>query len=221
MDDPNEDTEWNDILRQHGVLPERPKSPTEELERAMEEAVERAHANRLEGRSLKELDELDEDGLEDEDFIQQYREKRIREIQQQASRERFGEVVKITKTEYTQEVTEASEQFFVVVHIANASSMQSRLLEVLLQKEAYRFKDVKFVEIQSTQINERFPSSQTPTILFYHNKQLAYQLVTLTTIGGTNTTLADIDKLLVTAKVTTTADPRLLMNKDEESEDEY
>ena len=27
MQDPNEDTEWNDALRKHGILPARPKTP--------------------------------------------------------------------------------------------------------------------------------------------------------------------------------------------------
>lgn len=218
MQDPNEDTEWNDILRQQGVLPPRPKSPTEELERAMEEAVERAHANRLEGRSLEELDELDEEGLEDEAFLQSYREKRIAELKQQASRERWGYVVNINRKEYTEEITEASADCFVIVHIASSNSMQSRVLQALLSKTAPRFRDVKFVEIQSTQINERFPTDQTPTVLIYHNKELVFQLVTLATLGGTSTDQKAIDDLLVKAKVVERTDPRLLENQDSDSD---
>lgn len=218
MQDQNEDTEWNDILRQQGVIPERPKSPTAEIEAAMEEAVEKAHANRLEGKSIKELDELDEDGLEDEDFLQFYREKRMNEIREQASREKFGEVVYINKSEYKDEVTEASKSYFVILHIASSQSVQSRLLHGLLLRVAPRFRDVKFVEIASSQINEKYPDSQTPTILVYRNTQVVHQQVTLALIGGNSTNVRDIDNLLVKAKVVPRTDPRLLENQDDRSE---
>lgn len=217
MQDPNEDTEWNDILRQQGIIPERPKSPMAEIEAALEEAVEKAHANRLEGKSLKELDELDEDGLEDEDFLQFYREKRMNEIREQVSRERFGEVVYINKSEYKHEITEASNSYFVVVHIASSHSVQSRLLHGLLLRVALRFRDVKFVEIASSQINEKYPDSQTPTILVYHNTHVIHQQVTLALIGGNSTNVNDIEKLLIEAGVVQRTDPRLLENQDDRS----
>lgn len=215
MQDPNEDTEWNDILRQQGILPPRPKSPTEEIEAAFDEAVQKAYDNRLEGKSLRELDELDEDELEDEAFIQQYREKRMQEIRQQASKEKFGEVVKITKSEYKQEVTEASANDQpVILHIASTQSQQSRLLEALFQRLAPRFREIKFVQIASTQINDKFPSSQTPTIIIYLNQQVVQQLVTLNTIGGLSTRIDDVEQFLVRSKVLASADPRLEANQD-------
>ncbi|KAG7822477.1 hypothetical protein KL909_004165 [Ogataea angusta] len=67
--DPNEDTEWNDILRAHGIIPEKEKDPTEQLEEALAEAVQKQHENRLENKTLDELDELEDD--EDEEFLQQ------------------------------------------------------------------------------------------------------------------------------------------------------
>lgn len=214
MQDPNEDTEWNDILRQTGVLPPRPKSPTAEIEAALEEAVQRAHENRLEGKSLDELDELDEEGLEDEAFIQQYREQRMQEIRQQLSRERFGALVYINKSEYKAEVTEASAQAPVVLHIASTQSQQSRLLHALLERMAPRFKEIKFVEIASTQINDKFPDSQTPTVLVYEGGELKQQLVTLRTIGGLTTNENDVEQFLVRAGALKSADSRLEANRD-------
>lgn len=61
----------NDILRKHGVIPEKPPSPTPMIEEALTQARELAHENRLEGKDLDELDELEED--EDEDFLNHYR----------------------------------------------------------------------------------------------------------------------------------------------------
>lgn len=61
----------NDILRKHGVIPEKPPSPTPMIEEALTEARRLAHENRLEGKDLDGLDELEDE--EDEDFLNSYR----------------------------------------------------------------------------------------------------------------------------------------------------
>lgn len=61
----------NDILRKHGVIPEKPPSPTPFIEEAILEARRLAHENRLEGKDLDELDELEDE--EDEEFLANYR----------------------------------------------------------------------------------------------------------------------------------------------------
>ncbi|KAI7977365.1 hypothetical protein EIK77_004781 [Talaromyces pinophilus] len=71
VDHPEADTEWNDILRKHGIIPEKPPSPTPIIEEAILEAQRRAHENRLEDKDLDELDALEDE--EDEDFLEQYR----------------------------------------------------------------------------------------------------------------------------------------------------
>ena len=67
----NADGIRNDILRKHGVIPEKPPSPTPMLEEALVEARKLAHENRLEGKNLDELAELEDE--EDDDFLEQYR----------------------------------------------------------------------------------------------------------------------------------------------------
>lgn len=92
IDNPNADTEWyvsysplqistvhqsdvciyrNDILRKHGVLPEKPPSPTPIIQEAIEEARKQAHENRLRDKDLDELDALEDE--EDEAFLEHYR----------------------------------------------------------------------------------------------------------------------------------------------------
>jgi hypothetical protein len=61
----------NDILRKHKIIPEKPPSPTPMIQEALEEARKLAHENRLEGKDLEELAELEDD--EDEDFLESYR----------------------------------------------------------------------------------------------------------------------------------------------------
>lgn len=61
----------NDILRKHKIIPEKPPSPTPMIEEALTEARRLAHENRLEGKELDELAELEDE--EDEDFLEFYR----------------------------------------------------------------------------------------------------------------------------------------------------
>jgi hypothetical protein len=58
-------------LRKHGVIPEKPPSPTPIIQEALREAQIRAHENRLDGKDLDELDELEDE--EDEEFLSKYR----------------------------------------------------------------------------------------------------------------------------------------------------
>lgn len=53
------------------MIPEKPPSPTPIIQEALEEARRLAHENRLEGKDLDELAELEDE--EDEDFLNEYR----------------------------------------------------------------------------------------------------------------------------------------------------
>lgn len=96
--DESEDSEWNDILRAKGVIPERAPSPTAKLEEALEEAIAKQHENRLEDKDLSDLEELEDD--EDEDFLEAYKIKRLNEIRKLQERSKFGEVFHINKPDW-------------------------------------------------------------------------------------------------------------------------
>lgn len=73
MQDPNQDTEWNDVLRAKGIIPQKEKEITEEqiidmVERTVQEKLNKDH---LIEKTLDELDELEDD--EDERVLAEYR----------------------------------------------------------------------------------------------------------------------------------------------------
>ena len=61
----------NDILRKHGVIPEKPPSPTFVIQEALENVLKSAHEKRLEKLDTVALDELED--VEDEEFLETYR----------------------------------------------------------------------------------------------------------------------------------------------------
>jgi hypothetical protein len=79
MDDPNADTEWNDILRAKGILPPKPKEleiTEEEMIDMIEETIRaKSGVKKMDDMTLDELDELEDD--EDEIVLERYRSGRV------------------------------------------------------------------------------------------------------------------------------------------------
>ncbi|KAK8154935.1 Phosducin family protein [Phyllosticta citrichinensis] len=214
--DPNEDTEWNDILRKHGVIPEKPPSPTPMIEEALVEARRLAHENRLEGKDLDELDELEDD--EDEDFLEQYRKKRMVELSTITKASVFNQVYPVQKPDYSREVTEASQKAWVFVLLtASDSNVESRIAEELWRELARDFGDIKFCKMRGNLCIEGYPDKNCPTVLIYKDGDIKRQIVTLRELNGPRTSTDDIKKVLLDLGALQHSDPRL-RRKDEEAE---
>ncbi|KAF2861480.1 Phosducin family protein [Piedraia hortae CBS 480.64] len=209
VDDPQADTEWNDILRKHGVIPEKPPSPTPMIEEALTQARQLAHENRLEGKDLDELDELEDD--EDEEFLNEYRRKRMQELAELQAASVYGQVYPLQKPEYAKEVTEASQKTFVLVLLTSSSgaNQDSQRMAELWRCLAAKFGELKFCQMQANLCIEGYPDRNTPTILIYHNEQIKRQIVTLKELRGTGTNVGDVEKVLVAVGAVKLGDKRL------------
>ncbi|KAJ5888436.1 Phosducin-like protein [Penicillium taxi] len=214
---PNEDTEWNDILRQHGIIPEKPKDPEPMIQEALIAAHQRAHDNRLEDKDLDELDALEDE--EDEDFIQQYRQKRLAELSTLQQTSLFNQVYPLQKVDYAREVTEASKEAFVFVNLTSqGANVESRLLTELWRQLATKFGDIKFCEIRADMCIEGYPERNTPTILVYKDTEIKRQLVTLRELKGVRTKLDDLERLLIDLGAVKESDVRLKKRSDSDDE---
>ncbi|KAH6657039.1 putative phosducin-like protein [Truncatella angustata] len=213
IDDPNADTEWNEILRKHGVIPEKPPSPTPMIEEAILEGRRIAHENRLEGKELDELDELED--LEDEAFLDSYRQKRMQELNALTKKSLHGAVYPISKPDYQREVTEASKNGPVFVNLVSSmgTNIESRVLSELWRQAAKEYGDVKFCEIPASKAIENYPDRNCPTILVYKNGDIVKQIVTLMTIGGVRVSMLEIDNILVEVGAVGEKDMRVVKRK--------
>ncbi|KAF2867163.1 phosducin family protein [Massariosphaeria phaeospora] len=197
IDDPNADTEWNDILRKHGVIPEKPPSPTAFIEEALDEARRLAHENRLEHKDLDELAELEDE--EEDAFLEQYRQKRFQELSAINSASVYNQVYHLQKPDYSKDVTEASHKAYIVVLLTSSqgTNAESAILIEIWRQLAQRFGDVKFCQMRADLCIEGYPEKNTPTVLVYRDGDIRKQLVTLRELRGTHTNAADIERLLV------------------------
>ncbi|SPN99841.1 related to phosducin homolog, likely to be involved in regulation of pheromone response [Cephalotrichum gorgonifer] len=213
IDDPNADTEWNDILRQHGVIPEKPPSPTPMIEEAIVEARRIAHENRLEGKELDELDELEDE--EDEEFLELYRQKRMQELGALSKKAIHGSVYPISKPDYGREITEASSKGPVFVNLTSSlgTNVESRVLSELWRQAAAEYGDIKFCEMRADKAIENYPERNCPTILVYKNGDIVKQVVTLAMVGGVKMNMLNIDNLLVEVGAVPESDMRVLRRR--------
>ncbi|KAF2709821.1 phosducin family protein [Pleomassaria siparia CBS 279.74] len=209
IDDPEADTEWNDILRKHGVIPEKPPSPTPMIEEALEQARTLAYENRLEGKTLDELDELEDE--EDDEFLEQYRKKRFGELSTIATASVYNQVYHLQKPDYSKDVTEASNKayIFVLLTSSQGTNVESRILIEIWRELARRFGDVKFCQIRADLCIEGYPDKNTPTVLVYKDGDIKRQIVTLRELRGTHTKIADLEKVLTDIGAVRPTDQRL------------
>lgn len=116
---PKESTEWDDILKSKGIIPE--KTPEELAEEALKEVVEDTVENYdpHERKKIERLDEeLEEADSDEEKILQQYRDKRIAQMREEAMKPKFGPgVTYVSASDWKSEVTEAGRGIYVVVHL--------------------------------------------------------------------------------------------------------
>ncbi|KAL9114942.1 MAG: hypothetical protein Q9227_001185 [Pyrenula ochraceoflavens] len=218
VDDPNADTEWNDILRSKGIIPEKPPSPTPIIEEALLEAQEKAHENRLEDKGLDELDELEDE--EDEAFLQKYRQQRIAELSNLQKSSIHNQVYPLQKPDYARDVTEASSKYFVCVLLTSplGTNVESQLLIEYWRELAKKYGNIKFCEMRADLCIEGYPERNTPTVLIYRNGDIVKQIVTLRQMKGVDTKIQDVERLLIDVKAIQENDVRI-KEKDHSSQD--
>ncbi|KAF1838548.1 thioredoxin-like protein [Decorospora gaudefroyi] len=214
IDDPNADTEWNDILRKHGVIPEKPPSPTPMIQEALEQARELAHENRLEGKDLDGLAELEDE--EDADFLDTYRKKRMAELSTITKASVYNQVYHVQKPDYARDVTEASQTAYVFVLLTSSqgTNTESRVLIEAWRELAGRFGDVKFCQMRADLCIEGYPDRNTPTVLVYRDGDIKRQIVTLKELAGVRTGVKDLEKVLVDVGAVKVGDSRFERKND-------
>eukprot|EP00127_Corallochytrium_limacisporum_P004714 Clim_evm68s172 gene=Clim_evmTU68s172 len=195
MQNPDEDTEWNDALRRHGIIPEKKKEAEiteEQLTQMIEETIKKKTGQKdAEDMTLDELDELDD--MDDEREFEKYRQQRLAELKEKQARAKFGSLREISKPDYVKEVNQAGPGVWVVLFLYQPAHTQCKLLTQHLRRLAARFPATKFLQIVSTNCVESWPDRNLPAMFIYHEGQMKQQIVGLETMGGNDTTERDVE----------------------------
>ncbi|CAB0006414.1 unnamed protein product [Nesidiocoris tenuis] len=179
MQNPNDDTEWNDILRSKGILPKKEKEITEdEIVQMVESTIQEKQSKdgkTFDELTLDELDELEDD--EDDAIVQEYRNKRIAEIMALASKAKFGSLCEITGQDYVNEVNKAGEGVWVVLHLYQTGVPLCALLNRHLSELARKFPATKFLKSISVTCVPNYPDKNLPTIFIYYEGDMKQQFI--------------------------------------------
>ena len=169
-------TEWEDIHVKLGNYLPREKVPTtaELSKEKMEDAEKYDPLNKKELEDLKEL----EDDLDD-DYLKEYRKKRMEEMKAASMKPYFGKVIEISKEDYIKEVTNATKDVFVVLSLYQDYIQESLLINKHLEILAAKYTDVKFVKIIATKCIEKFSDDNCPAMIIYRNTKVQKQLIPL------------------------------------------
>ena len=150
----------------------------------------------------------------------------------------YNQVYPLQKPDYSRDVTEASNNAFVLVHLTSSlgNNIESRKLTELWRELARKFGDIKFCEMRADLCIEGYPEKNTPTILVYRNGDIKKQVVTLRSLRGPRTDikgmvtllnsttltmltlLSDIQELLRAVGAVKEDDHRILKRNDEDSD---
>jgi len=200
MQDPNEDTEWNDILRAKGIIPEKKKDAEvteDQIVQMLENTIDQKTGNvkvNYDDKTLDELDELEDE--EDERILLEYRNKRIAEIQEYAKKAKYGDVREISAQDYVQEVNEAGEGIWVVLHLYKTGIPLCTLVNQHLSSMARKYPMTKFLKSISTTCIPNFPDANLPTIFIYKDGNMEKQYVGPIELRGMKLTEPEFEWML-------------------------
>lgn len=139
-------------------------------------AVRGALADSADSEDERLLDEA-EDLFSDSRALERYREQRLAELREEASRPSFGELLRISRQTWLRDVNEASRSTAVIVNLVSQAVEDSLLASTFLAALAARFPRVKFCEIPSTQAIEGWPDANLPAVFAYRGGEMCHQFV--------------------------------------------
>lgn len=212
MQDPNADTEWNDVLRKKGIIPPKVGADgnlemTEEtISQMLEERIQKeedkiAGVKNWEDMTLEEIDALEDD--EDERMLETIRRQRVAEMMEKQKAAKFGDVREISAEDYKREVTNAGEEIWVVLHLYKAGIPLCALINQQINHLSRKYPQIKFLKSISSVCIPNFPDQNLPAMFIYHNGKIHKQMVSELSFGGMNMTVEELDFRLNRAGVPT------------------
>ncbi|KAK3410313.1 hypothetical protein EUGRSUZ_J02308 [Eucalyptus grandis] len=178
-------TQWDDIQRKLGNLPEKPPpfkpppfGPSPDPDSLPKDK------SWVDGKTPEELEDLEDDpDLDDDRFLEEYRKKRLAEMREAAKVIRYGSVIPISGSDFVREVSQAPPEVWVVVILYKDGIAECGVLMNCLEELAVKYPATKFVKIISTDCIPNYPDRNVPTILVYNNGAVKANYVGLHSFG--------------------------------------
>lgn len=123
----------------------------------------------------------------DDLFLEEYRQKRLQEIKATTTsasshnQHNYGQVMLISRQDWTRQVNDASQNTWVVVSLTCSDTERTGCMDKAMECLASKFDDIKFVVIPHHQAIANWPEEHLPTLFLYRHGTKQHQLVSLPT----------------------------------------
>eukprot|EP00245_Coleochaete_scutata_P006147 TRINITY_DN20326_c0_g1_i1.p1 TRINITY_DN20326_c0_g1~~TRINITY_DN20326_c0_g1_i1.p1 ORF type:complete len:249 (-),score=61.77 TRINITY_DN20326_c0_g1_i1:510-1256(-) len=188
-DVPGTTTEWDDLQVKYGNRVAKPKPEKVPWEAAPEAGPK--DKEWLDAKSAEDLEDL-EDEVDDDRFMEEYRRKRLAELQAAARKPRFAGVQQIVGSDFVREVSQAPPDVWVIVHLFKDGIADCQILGQCLEDLSAKYTGTKFVKMISTDCIKDYPDFNLPTLLVYNNAAVKATIVGISRFGGRNCTPEDV-----------------------------
>jgi hypothetical protein len=170
------------LLEGCGVKAPSNERPNDSRDSAVPAAA--AAAANGDGEDESDDEEEDDDEFLDDDVLRRYRERRLDELRtkrvgQGHDTQCFGEVVFISRPEWTRHVNDASAHGWVVVCLTSSDTERTGAVERACQGLAKAHPRTKFVLIPSHSAIPNWPDENLPSLFLYRHETMQHQLAQL------------------------------------------
>jgi hypothetical protein len=138
------------------------------------------------GNEKADGDDDDDDDylLEDDEFLDRYRQQRLEELQEEKLKKKgenveFGEVVLVARDEWNFHVNESSLKHWVVVCLTSSDTERTGRVEQAVRQLAEDYRTTKFILIPSRSAIPNWPDSNLPSIFLYRHGKMQSELLRL------------------------------------------
>lgn len=184
-------TEWDDLQRKFGNLPEReaPWRPEAFVPRRERDEVV-SQEERWTEKERAEDDDEDVESEEDDAFLNAYRKQRMEEMRQK--RVLAAEVVR--KVDWREKITERSRSQRVIVHLRDQDRGNEidRAMSEAVDALVGQYPDVGFVHCEAKETVPNFPARNLPAILVYCDGKVETTLAGKGAFGGKKCTAEEL-----------------------------
>jgi hypothetical protein len=179
-------TEWEDIQVKMGNWKPREYVPTnEDIAQSNLEQVEQIEEYKGRTKEALETMMLDKPELEDDDdFLEQYRLKRLEELKKEKERPKFGTQLEIQRLEFEVQVSRAPPEAVVIITLYQNYNPESVKLVKILDNVAKRHPYVKFIKMVATKCIENYLDIDVPGILIYQGGDIKDKIIPAAPVFG-------------------------------------
>ena len=139
-----------------------------------------------------------EDGQrsDDDDFLRNYRSRRLSQLRDNATLPSFGVYSRATPEEYCDITDSIDPRCHLIVHLCEESIIQCRRLDSALDKLALCMPHAKFIRVDAFEANPNLDAICLPAVLVYKSGEMTHNLVRFTDELPRDFTVEDVKEVL-------------------------